>query len=86
MAHLTMAFGSEALLNKIASVKTTDWPGGLAFRLVELIKEKCAPKDRMASVERTRKLNQLELKVGEDPVKLFKQVKAIDNQFSELTH
>ena len=81
-----MAFGSEALLNKIVLVKITDWPGGWEFRLVELIKEKCAPKDRMAGVERTRKLNQVELKVGEDPAKLFEQVKAIDNQFSELTH
>ena len=86
MAHLTMAFGTEALLNKIASACTSEWPGGLAHRLVALLKEKCAPKDRMAGVERQRKLNKVELKAGDDPAKLFEQLKAIDNQFSDLTH
>ena len=37
MAHLTMAFGSEALLNKIASACTNEWPGGLAYKLVDMI-------------------------------------------------
>ena len=45
MAHLTMSFGTEALLNKISAVSTADWPGGLAFELVKLLKEKCAPND-----------------------------------------
>ena len=57
MAHLTMAFGTEALLNKIASVSTVDLPGGLAFQLVNLLKENFAPKDRMTVVERSRKMN-----------------------------
>ena len=86
MAHLTMAFGSEALLNKIASASTREWPGGLAFRLVALIKEKCAPKDRMTGVERTRKLGKIELKAGANPATLFEQIKAIDNQYCDLTH
>ena len=86
MAHLTMAFGSEALLNKIASASTREWPGGLAFRLVALIKEKCAPKDQMAGVERTRNLEQIALKAGANPATLFKQIKAIDNQYCDLTH
>ena len=51
MVHLTMSFGSEALLNKITSVSDADWPGGMAFKLVNLLKEKCAPRDRMAAVE-----------------------------------
>ena len=40
-AHLTMAFGSKGLLNKIALTCTTDWPGGKAHKLVSLLKEKC---------------------------------------------
>ena len=34
MAHLTMAFGTEALLNKIAASCLNDWPGGLAYMVV----------------------------------------------------
>ena len=48
MAHLTMAFGTEGLLNKIPSSYTTDWPGGLAFKMMEILRTKYAPKDRMA--------------------------------------
>jgi hypothetical protein len=43
MAHLTMAFGTEALLNKIASACTADWPGGLAHVLITQMKNKSAP-------------------------------------------
>ena len=85
MAHLTMLFGTEALLNKISAVSTADWPGGLAFKLVDLLKEKCAPKDRMAVVERTRKMNAILLKTRTDPVHLFEQIKSVENQFSDLT-
>ena len=84
MAHLTMAFGTEALLNKISVVSSSDWPGGLAFQLVDLIKEKCAPKDRMAVVERTRKMNAVQLNKGADPANLFEQIKSVENQFSDL--
>ena len=75
-----MAFSSEYLLNQIASACTTDWPGGLVFPLVDMIKDKCAPKDRMAGVERTRKLRQIALKSGMNPATLFEQIKAIDSQ------
>ena len=51
MAHLTMAFESEALLNNISSACSTDWPGGMAHVLITQIKNKCAPQDRMAVAE-----------------------------------
>ena len=56
------------------------------FRLVALLKEKCASKDQMARVERTRKLEQIVLKAGENPATLFEQIKAIDNQYCDLMH
>ena len=31
MAHLTMAFSSEALINKIPTAKTSEWPGSLGY-------------------------------------------------------
>ena len=86
MAHLTMAFGTEGLLNKIPSSYTTEWPGGLAYRMMEILKIKYAPKDRMAVVERVRKMNALSLCEGENPENLFEEIKAIDNQFKDLTH
>ena len=84
MAHLTMSFGTEALLNKILAVSTADWPGGLAFKLVELLKEKCAPNDRMAVVERTSKMNAIFLKKRTDPADLSESIKTVENQYSDL--
>ena len=84
MAHLTMAFGTEALLNKIASVSSADWPGGMAYKLIDVLKEKCAQKDRMAVVERTRKIYGIKLKKGTDPAQLFKLIKSVENPFSDL--
>ena len=39
-AHLKILFGTKALLNEIPAVSATDWPGGLAYELVDLLKEK----------------------------------------------
>eukprot|EP00957_Ditylum_brightwellii_P162879 12403318-Ditylum_brightwellii.AAC.1 len=46
MAHLTMALGTESLLNKVSTVCNDSWPGGLAYKLIENLKEEYQPKDR----------------------------------------
>ena len=66
-----MAFGSEGLLNKISSACTADWPGGLAWLMMDILKTRFAPNDRMTVVERTRKLNSLKMQENENPVNLF---------------
>ena len=40
----------------------------------------------MAEVERTRKMNHVKLKKGDNPAKLFEQIKVITNEFSDLTN
>ena len=84
MVHLTMAFATKALLNKISVISMSDCPGGLAFELVNILKDKCAPKDRMAVVEQTRKMNAVQLSKRTDPAQLFKKIKSVENQFSDL--
>eukprot|EP00957_Ditylum_brightwellii_P103395 7878824-Ditylum_brightwellii.AAC.1 len=39
MAHLTMALGTESLLNKVSAVCNDSWSGGLAYKLIENLKE-----------------------------------------------
>ena len=85
-AHLTMAFGSEGLLNKIPSSCTADWPGGLAFKMMNTLKTRYAPKDQMTNVERTQKLNKMKLASGKNPANLSKEIKAIDNKYKNLNH
>ena len=50
MAHLTISFTSEGLLNKIASATTDECPGGLTYKLMDALKTRYAPKDRMIVV------------------------------------
>ena len=50
------------------------------------MKSDCAPNYCMAEVEQTGKMNQVKLTSGENPTKLFEQIKAIDIQFSHLTN
>eukprot|EP00957_Ditylum_brightwellii_P160350 12206489-Ditylum_brightwellii.AAC.1 len=68
-----MALGTEALLNKVISVSTDDWPGGLAHELIKLLLDEYQPKDRIASVEMKQK------KSNDKPYVLFEQIKAIEN-------
>ena len=49
-AHLKMAFVIEALLNKFNTMCTDEWPGGLSYVLIELLKEEYQPKDHITMV------------------------------------
>ena len=86
MAHLTMAFNSEALINKIPTAETNDWPGGLVYKLMDTLKVRYAPNDQMTVVEQTQKLNNLEMTAGKNPANLFEGIKTIDNQYGKLSH
>ena len=48
MAHITMALGTETLLNKVNAVCDDDWPGGLAHKLMDLLNEEYQLEDRAA--------------------------------------
>ena len=51
MAHITMALGTETLLNKVNAICDDDWPGVLAHKLMYLLNEEYQPEDRVAAVE-----------------------------------
>ena len=38
MAHITMALGTEMLLNKVNAVCYDEWPGEIAYKLIDLLK------------------------------------------------
>eukprot|EP00957_Ditylum_brightwellii_P115682 8823598-Ditylum_brightwellii.AAC.1 len=79
MAHLTMALGTEALLNKITSAISNEWPGGLAYMLIDNPKKQYQPKDRVAGVEMKQKMNAIKMGKKTKLSKLFEQIKSIEN-------
>ena len=82
MAHITMALGSESLLNKVNTVSSDEWPGGLAYKLIESLKEEYQPEDRVATVEMKRQMSKVKMRKYEKPSKLIEQIMMIENQFS----
>ena len=56
MAYLMTAFQSDADLSLTYEAMDDDWPGGLAYKVVEQLKEIYQPKDSITEVELYDKL------------------------------
>ena len=85
MAHITMALGTDTLLDMVNTVCDDNWPGGLAYKLIEDLEKEYQPTDRVAGVEMKRKMSNVKMNKYDKPTKLIAQIKAIENQYSGLT-
>ena len=79
MASLTMAFRTDGMLNVIFRSMNKDWPGGLAYKVIDELKRQFQPEDIMCRVELCRSLNKKKMQKGSDPAKLFEQIYLIQN-------
>ena len=59
MANLTMAFTSEGTMKLVYKAMTSDWPSGLAHKVVEKLLKKYQPKDTISQVDMRQKLNSI---------------------------
>lgn len=82
MYSFTMAFQTEGLLGMIYKSRSADWPGGLAYKVVQLLFKKFAPDDIMSNIELENRLKQVKfMHRKEDPSELFERIKTIENQY-----
>eukprot|EP00957_Ditylum_brightwellii_P165377 12591837-Ditylum_brightwellii.AAC.1 len=79
MAHLTMALGTETLLNMVNTVSDDNWPGGLAYKLIENLEQEYQSTDRVAGVEMKRKMSNIKMGKYDKPSMLIAQIKTIEN-------
>ena len=77
MANLSMAFTSEGSMGLIYKAMTPDWPGGLAYLVVEQLFKKYQPQDTVTRVELRQMLSKVRMKKGVDPATLFEQLASI---------
>jgi hypothetical protein len=82
---LTMAFQDDALLNVIELSETTDWPSGLAYKVIDELFNKYRPVDIISRVEMRTRLSQVHMKAGEDPRVLFNQLATIQSAYNNTT-
>eukprot|EP00957_Ditylum_brightwellii_P127619 9732205-Ditylum_brightwellii.AAC.1 len=61
---------------------TTDWPSGLAQKIVVALHEKFAPQDMVAKIELRRALNSVLMKKKDDTGILFEQISSLQNRYN----
>ena len=65
----------------VSKAVTKDWPGGLAYLVVQGLMKKYRPVDTISKVEMRQQLNRITMKKGSDPALLFEQSSAIEEKF-----
>jgi hypothetical protein len=82
MACLTMAFTTDAAMSVVFKAKTTEWPGGLAWMVMDMMRKKYSPQDLVTRAELRNKLNNLSMADGDDPKVLFEEISTIENRYN----
>ena len=67
MSLLTMIKDAPKMIQKVKSVKGSDWSGGDDWKLVQSLLKKYKPSNMIAVPEQTSKLISLKLKRSKDP-------------------
>ena len=62
MHHLKMSMKIQALMNKIASVKTTAWPGDEACNVMKVLKKQYRPDDELPRMNLMTTMNGVTMK------------------------
>ena len=81
VASFTMAFTTGALMDYVDHSKTDKYPGGIAYKIVNRLKKKYRPGDRIASVEAEKELMKLKMKSSEDPDDYFDRLAVLKNRY-----
>eukprot|EP00957_Ditylum_brightwellii_P061346 4656283-Ditylum_brightwellii.AAC.1 len=77
MASFTMAFTSKSLIGMVYAAMTTDWPCGLAYKIMVALHEKYAPQDMVTKIELRCALNSILMTQKDDPFVLFEQISGL---------
>ena len=81
IASFTMSFTTGELMEFIEDAKTPEYGGGRADLVVENLKRKYRPTDRIAGVEAEMELINLKMNKNEDPDKYFRKLAVLKNKY-----
>ena len=79
-----MMAANDLMLVMVESVKSKEWPNGLAYILWEKLIKKFKLSDQVAKAEQTAKLLSLKLKKGEDQSELELKIMSIEARYGIL--
>ena len=81
IANLSLSFDSEQLMSFVYRSVTAEFPGGLAWRVVEALEKKYRPADTMSKVHLRQEMVKVSMKTGEDPATIFNQLCKLENMY-----
>jgi hypothetical protein len=76
-----MAFITDGVMGLVSKAVTKDWPGGLAYLVVQGLMKKYRPVNIISKVEMQQQLNRITMKRGSDPALLFEHLSTIEEKF-----
>ena len=82
MANLTMALTTNNALSIVYKSMNDEWPGGLAYKVIEDMLERFQPHDIISKAELRRMLGKVSMKKKDDPATLFEQISMIENRYN----
>jgi hypothetical protein len=85
MNTLTLAFTSQSSMGFILKSRTAECPGGLAWKVMALMKERYTPKDRVSRLEMRRQLAAVKMDDGATHVIMVEEFHKLANIFNDLS-
>ena len=82
IASLTIALTRAQDENMILRAVSEAWPEGIAWMIMEKLKQKYHPDDNTAGLERTRDIRDIKMSDDDDPDMLVNQVTTINNRYA----
>jgi len=83
VSALTLAFQTESLMDLVRNARTTAWPNGLAWKVVDALFNRYRPNDTMSIVEMKRELRAIQIRNDEDPQRLFDLITRIEHRYGD---
>ena len=81
MAYLIQAMSTSRGMRTIHKGKSTDWPEGLAHKVMEYLHNKMMPEDTMSKVEFKNACTQIKMRKKDDPSKLFELISEVQEEY-----
>jgi hypothetical protein len=79
----TMAFrdnSDQFCMSMVLNSKTTEWPSGQSWEIIQELQDEFAPIDMMGEAEQQRELEAIHMRKHANPKTLFSQITAIENK------
>jgi len=86
VAYLLSSFKAQADICLVYETQDEDWPGGLAYKVVQKLMEIYMPIDTVTDIELETKLMAVTMKPKDDPKVLFEQIATIQNWYNRGSH